>query len=259
VVTDLHDVRVEIVFARCHPEQRRGTAIGHLFGCPSTLLGVTVGVFRKETRLAGFAGVSHEKFAKFAVTEHHDDAVLVDVVTRVGEKWKLRREDVERHAVAGCPPHSASRENDRYAMPMRRRHRVAICAPAICLSRIENHPDRHCFEDRRCTADMIAVGVSCAGRTRRNGFDTGGAAGYTKGMKTAVSIPDDIYLRAEELAEQTNRTRSRLYSDALGEYLARHGIDAVTTGMNEALAGIDEGSDAFLASANRSVLAKSEY
>ncbi len=50
-------------------------------------------------------------------------------------------------------------------------------------------------------------------------------------MKTAVSIPDDVYLRAEELAEQTNRTRSRLYSDALGEYLARHGTDAVTTGM----------------------------
>ena len=45
-------------------------------------------------------------------------------------------------------------------------------------------------------------------------------------MKTAVSIPDDVFLRAEELAEQTNRTRSRLYSDALGEYLARHGTDA---------------------------------
>ncbi len=78
-------------------------------------------------------------------------------------------------------------------------------------------------------------------------------------MKTAVSIPDDVYRRAEELAEQTNRTRSRLYSDALGEYLARHGTDAVTTGMNEALAGIDESSDAFLAWANRAVLAKSEW
>jgi predicted transcriptional regulator len=78
-------------------------------------------------------------------------------------------------------------------------------------------------------------------------------------MKTAVSIPDDVYLRAEELAEQTNRTRSRLYSDALGEYLARHGTDAVTAGMNEALAGIDERPDAFVTSANRSVLAKSEW
>jgi predicted transcriptional regulator len=77
-------------------------------------------------------------------------------------------------------------------------------------------------------------------------------------MKTAVSIPDDVFLRAERLADQTNRTRSRLYSDALGEYLARHGTEAVTAGMNEALAGIDSGPDAFLTSASRSVLANSE-
>ena len=35
--------------------------------------------------------------------------------------------------------------------------------------------------------------------------------------------------------------------------------DAVTAGMNEALAGIDERPDAFVTSANRSVLAKSEW
>jgi predicted transcriptional regulator len=78
-------------------------------------------------------------------------------------------------------------------------------------------------------------------------------------MKIAVSIPDDVYLRAEQLAGETNRSRSRLYSDALGEYLARHGTDAVTAGMNEALAGIDQRPDAFLTAVNRSVLAKSEW
>jgi predicted transcriptional regulator len=78
-------------------------------------------------------------------------------------------------------------------------------------------------------------------------------------MKIAVSIPDDVYQQAEQLAEQTNRSRSRLYADALGEYLARHGTDAVTAGMNEALAGIDQSPDAFVTAANRSVLAKSEW
>jgi predicted transcriptional regulator len=78
-------------------------------------------------------------------------------------------------------------------------------------------------------------------------------------MKTAVSIPDAIYEQAERLAEETNRTRSRLYSDALGEYLARHGSDAVTTGMNDALAAIDERSDAFPLAAAKVVLAKSEW
>jgi predicted transcriptional regulator len=78
-------------------------------------------------------------------------------------------------------------------------------------------------------------------------------------MKTAVSIPDEVFRQAEQLAEQTNRTRSRLYSDALGEYLARHGTDAVTAGMNEAIADILQIPDAFVAAANRSVLAKSEW
>jgi hypothetical protein len=38
--------------------------------------------------------------------------------------------------------------------------------------------------------------------------------------------------------------RHRWRQDALGEYLARHGTDTVTTGINQALAGIDQGSNA---------------
>jgi predicted transcriptional regulator len=78
-------------------------------------------------------------------------------------------------------------------------------------------------------------------------------------MKIAVSIPDDVYQRAERLAEQSNRTRSRLYSDALGEYLARHGSDEVTDAMNQALAGMDQSPDTFVAVAARAVLAKTEW
>lgn len=83
--------------------------------------------------------------------------------------------------------------------------------------------------------------------------------GYTKSMKTAVSIPDDVYLRAEQLADRTNRLRSRLYSDALAEYLARHGTDTVTAAMNETLAVVNEGPDAFLNAASRRTLAKSDW
>ncbi len=74
-------------------------------------------------------------------------------------------------------------------------------------------------------------------------------------MKVAVSIPDDVFRRAEQLAERTNRSRSRLYSDALGDYLARHGIDAVTNAMNDALAEIERGPSEFVNSANRAVFA----
>lgn len=78
-------------------------------------------------------------------------------------------------------------------------------------------------------------------------------------MKIAVSIPDDVYQRAERLAEQSNRTRSRLYSDALGEYLARHGTSEVTDAMNQVLGGMDQSADAFVPAAARAALTKSEW
>ncbi len=41
-------------------------------------------------------------------------------------------------------------------------------------------------------------------------------------MKTAVSIPTDVFRAAERLAKALKRTRSGLYAEALREYLARH-------------------------------------
>ncbi len=41
-------------------------------------------------------------------------------------------------------------------------------------------------------------------------------------MKTAVSLPDDVYARAERAARRLGRTRSALYAEALREYLDRH-------------------------------------
>src|ERR1700704_4101975 len=48
------------------------------------------------------------------------------------------------------------------------------------------------------------------------------SCGYTLGMKTAISIPNDLFDGAERLARRTRRSRSRLFTDALREYLARH-------------------------------------
>ena len=78
-------------------------------------------------------------------------------------------------------------------------------------------------------------------------------------MKTAVSIPDDVFEEAERLARRTKRSRSRLFSDALKEYLARHTPDKVTEAMNKALAEIGEAKDSFVSSAARRVLERSEW
>ncbi len=86
-----------------------------------------------------------------------------------------------------------------------------------------------------------------------------GHSGYIAGMKTAVSIPDDIFERAERLASQKGRSRSQVYAAALDEYLARHVHDEVTDAMNRVCDDVGGDSDPFLAAAGRRVLNRVEW
>jgi len=47
-------------------------------------------------------------------------------------------------------------------------------------------------------------------------------------MKTAISIPDEVFAEAERLARRLKKSRSELYSHALREYVARHSPEYVT-------------------------------
>ncbi len=78
-------------------------------------------------------------------------------------------------------------------------------------------------------------------------------------MKTAVSIPDEVFEGAERLARKTKRSRSRLFSDALKEYLARHTPDQVTEAMDRAIDELGQSKDTFVSTATRRVLARSEW
>jgi len=78
-------------------------------------------------------------------------------------------------------------------------------------------------------------------------------------MKTAVSIPDELYQGAERLARQTKKSRSRLYGDALKEYLARHAPDEVTEAMNRACAEAGEAKHPFVSAAARRILEQTEW
>ena len=84
-------------------------------------------------------------------------------------------------------------------------------------------------------------------------------SGYTSGMKTAISILDEVYQGAERLARRTKKSRSRLYGDALREYLARHAPDEVTEAMNRACAEVGESKDPFVSAAALSTLGRSEW
>jgi metal-responsive CopG/Arc/MetJ family transcriptional regulator len=78
-------------------------------------------------------------------------------------------------------------------------------------------------------------------------------------MKTAVSIPDDVFRDAERIAKRTRKSRSRVYSDALREYVARHAPDEVTDAMNRVVAEVGATSDPFVARAARRTLEKVEW
>lgn len=78
-------------------------------------------------------------------------------------------------------------------------------------------------------------------------------------MKTAVSIPDDVFEKVERFAQRTKRSRSEVFSTALREYIARHAPDEVTDAINRAVDEIGDQTDEFVAAAARRVLQKTEW
>jgi metal-responsive CopG/Arc/MetJ family transcriptional regulator len=78
-------------------------------------------------------------------------------------------------------------------------------------------------------------------------------------MKTAVSIPDDIFKKAERLARRMKKSRSELFSKALADYVARHAPDHVTETMNQVCAEVGVETDSFVSAASRRTLERVEW
>jgi metal-responsive CopG/Arc/MetJ family transcriptional regulator len=79
-------------------------------------------------------------------------------------------------------------------------------------------------------------------------------------MKTAISLPDDVFRAAEQMARRARKSRSQLYADALREYLTRHAPDEVTDAMNRVVDQL--GADAmepFSREASRRAVGRSEW
>ena len=79
-------------------------------------------------------------------------------------------------------------------------------------------------------------------------------------MKTAISLPDDLYLDAETHRKQVNKSRSQLYAEALAEYLARHAPERVTEAMNRVMEELGEyHPEPHLGEAARRILEETEW
>ena len=85
------------------------------------------------------------------------------------------------------------------------------------------------------------------------------ASSYTPGMKTAVSIPDELFRRAEELARMLGKSRSQVYREALAEYVFRREPQSVTRTLDELVDELAPEPDPWLAEAGRQALDRSEW
>ncbi len=85
------------------------------------------------------------------------------------------------------------------------------------------------------------------------------ADGYTSSMKTAVSIPDELFARADRLAARLGKSRSQVYREALTDYVARCDPDAVTRELDAVADELNGDGSAFAASAARQTLGRSEW
>lgn len=78
-------------------------------------------------------------------------------------------------------------------------------------------------------------------------------------MKTAISIPDELFQDAERLAMRLQTSRSQLYARALSEFIARHDNDRVTELMDEAVRDVGQEADLFVQKAASQAIERAEW
>jgi predicted transcriptional regulator len=78
-------------------------------------------------------------------------------------------------------------------------------------------------------------------------------------MKTAVSIPNDVFEDAERLASRLRTSRSKLYARALAEFVARHDDDRITALMDQAVLEAGGKSDTFLDAAAKQAMQRADW
>jgi metal-responsive CopG/Arc/MetJ family transcriptional regulator len=78
-------------------------------------------------------------------------------------------------------------------------------------------------------------------------------------MKTAISLPDDLFRAGDALARRMKVSRSELYARALAEYVAKHRADQLTQRLNTVYATEDSGLDPGLARLQGRSLPRDEW
>jgi metal-responsive CopG/Arc/MetJ family transcriptional regulator len=78
-------------------------------------------------------------------------------------------------------------------------------------------------------------------------------------MKTAISIPNNIFEQAESLARKLRISRSELYTEAIKDYLRENHVEDVTAKLNEVYDNAASNLDDSLLKAQAASLPKEEW
>jgi len=78
-------------------------------------------------------------------------------------------------------------------------------------------------------------------------------------MKTAISLPDELFRSGEVLARRLNVTRSELYARALAEYVAKHKADQVTQRLNAVYSTEESRIDPAVAAAQARIITRESW
>ena len=78
-------------------------------------------------------------------------------------------------------------------------------------------------------------------------------------MKTAISIPDDVFARVEKFAKRRNMSRSALFTVAVDQYVQHHRADDVTRRLNAIYAREDAKLDPVLERLQSHALPREEW
>lgn len=78
-------------------------------------------------------------------------------------------------------------------------------------------------------------------------------------MKTAISVPDRVFQKAEKLARRLKKSRSQLYSEAVAEYVSRRDPSTITAALDALYESVDSRPDRLVGEAAQRVLRSTEW
>ena len=78
-------------------------------------------------------------------------------------------------------------------------------------------------------------------------------------MKTAISVPDEVFEAADRTAKKLGVSRSELYSTAVHEYIERHKMEDVTSRFDDLYASDSSELDEYLGQMQSQSMKKEDW